>query len=357
MSASLPQTRPSFLIVCLRLVGDVLLSTPLALSIKSHLPDATVDYLVFNGTEGALAKNPHVRRVHTVSDGLSGLWTFTRLWRRYDYSIGTNASDRTAIFCSGTGRRSIGFVLPERKHWWKRVVLSNPRNYDGSLHTVAAMLSQLEVLGIPPVARVVLASDGEDTRFVDERLGAGNFILLHPLSKRDYKYWPAAAWARLAEIIRAETSLRAVFSMGVGAADQEQLAKIRLAAGKHFECFPEPFTFTQIAAAIRKCQAFVGVDTAVTHLAAALEVPVVALFGPSPADRWGPWPNGSSSPRPYARAGGTQRQGRITILQPDWPCVPCDRETCGISKRNKIECLEELSPETVLRELKRLMAT
>jgi len=348
---------PSFLIVCLRLIGDVLLSTSLALSIKKHRPEATVDYAVYDGTQGVLARNRDVRQVHTVRNGISGVRTFARLWRRYDYAIGVNASDRTAFLTAGSAHCSIGFVTRSRKDWWKPYLLTYARHYDRGLHTVPAMLSQLEPLEIPPIPRVIAAFDAEDRAFADQRLGPDDFVLLHPYTRRPYKCWPPAAWAKLAVLIRTETGLRAVFSRGAGAADEAQLDEIRRAVGGALDCFAESFTFAQLAAAIHKSRGFVGVDTAVTHMAAALATPVVALYGPSSALRWGPWPNGCSIPRPYGPSGGVQRQVGITVLQPDWPCVPCDRETCAISKRGRIECMETLDPAVVLQELQRLVAS
>jgi hypothetical protein len=56
----------SFLIVSLRYLGDVLLSTPIVLSIKESFPQADIDYLVFDGTEGVLKKNPLIRSVITM---------------------------------------------------------------------------------------------------------------------------------------------------------------------------------------------------------------------------------------------------------------------------------------------------
>ena len=357
MSVRVTHPNPSILIVNLRLTGDVLLSTPLALSIKQQIPGATVDYLVYRGTEGVLAKNPHVRRVHTVGSGMTGLRAFLRLWRQYDFSIGTNASDRTTIYTFGAGRHSIGFTLPYRSYWWKPLLVSESRIYDTLKHAVPAMLDQLQALDVKPVPRVVMNFDAKDKAFVEQKLGTKDYVLLHPFSRQIYKYWPAAAWAKLASMIRSETGLLAVFSRGVGAGDEQQLAQIRAAAGEPFECFPETFTLNQLAAAIRQARAYVGVDTVGTHLAAALDGPVVALFGPTPADRWGPWPNDCTAPAPYSRTGGTQRRGRITLLQPAWPCVPCDKQSCAITQRGKMECLEQLTPETVFQELKTLLMT
>ena len=67
----MPRDR-TFLIISLRYIGDILLSTALARSIKAALPDATVDYLVFAGNEGILDGNPDVRRVLTMRPGGSG---------------------------------------------------------------------------------------------------------------------------------------------------------------------------------------------------------------------------------------------------------------------------------------------
>jgi heptosyltransferase-3 len=347
--------RSSFLIVSLRYIGDVLLSTPLALSIKTHLPEATVDYLVFSGTEGVLAKNRHVAKVHAIAPGISSLATFLKLFRRYDFALGINPSDRTAIYTLGAGRRSIGFSYFSKQEWWKKTLLSDCRVYAHEQHIVPLILTQLEPLGIPAIPRVIMGFDSADEQFARTELGE-NYVLLHPYTRQSYKYWPAENWRKLAGLIR-EMGLKPVFTRTNVPADEEQLLRIRKAGGADLNVFPKPFSLTQLAAAIRGSSGFVGVDTVGTHMAAALEAPTVALFGPTFVHNWGPWPNGCTTPKPFARAGQIQRHGAITVVQQNWDCVPCGQHTCPISKRDKIECLEAMAPEMVFEELKKLLAT
>jgi heptosyltransferase-3 len=340
-----PAQTPSFLIVCLRYIGDVLLSTPLALSITTHLPGAQVDYLVFKGTEGVLAKNPHVRRVHTLEPDSSGLATLLKLWRRYDYSIGTGWSDRTGIFCFAAGREAHGFCALGGKDRWKRWLLEKCLPFDGRMHMVPLLLTQLESLHIPAIPRVVMGYDADDVRFAREQMGETPYVLLHPYTRQLYKYWPASAWAKLAKLIRSETGVRAVFTRSRAQADEEQFQRIQKEAGGMVDCFAQPFTWTQLAAAIRESRGLVGVDTAATHVAAALGVPTVAIYGSTPASLWGPWPSDWAGDSPFKSRGSTQVCGRVTVLQQSWPCAPCNRETCHISNRGKMECLEDLPPE------------
>ena len=347
LSERQPLEHATFLIVCLRYIGDVLLSTPLALSIKTHLPHAQVDYLVFKGTEEVLAKNPNVRRIHTLSPGSTGLGMMLQLWRRYDYALGTGWSDRTAAFSIACGRQALGFRTLARRDWWKQLLLRHCRMFDGRRHIVPLMLTQLEPLGIPAIPRVVFDCNAGDLAFARRHLGEQPYVLLHPYSRRSFKYWPASAWAGLAERIRSRTNLRAVFTRSPGQADEEQFRRIEIAAGGTVDSLPQPFTLRQLAAAIQGSRAFVGIDTAATHVAAAVGTPTIALYGPTPASQWGPWPNDWPDASPFAMKGKTQVWGSITVVQQSWPCAPCSRETCFISQRGKIECLENRPPEMV----------
>ena len=290
-----------------------------------------MDYLVFKGTEGVLAKNPHVRRVHTLAPGASGLALLLKLWRCYDYSIGTGWSDRTGIFAFACGRQAHGLCTLNGKDWWKRWLLEKCLPVDGRKHMVPLMLTQLEPLKIPAIPRVVMGYDAEDVRFARKQPGDKPYVVLHPYTRQPYKYWPAPAWAKLAELIQSRTPVRAVFTRPHTGTDEEKFKRIQKEAGGMVDCFARPFTWTQLAAAVRNSHGFVGVDTAATHVAAALDVPTVAIYGSTQASLWGPWPNDSASDNPFKAQGGTQSGGRITVLQQSWPCAPCSRETCHIT--------------------------
>jgi heptosyltransferase-3 len=339
----------SFLIVCFRYIGDVLMTTPLALSIKTAIPDADIDYLVFQGTEKAILKNPLVRNIITVPRNSSNLCTMLTLFHRYDVAVAAYPSDRTALAAAMAGKYSVGLSYLGNASWWKKLLLGTVVICDDKNHVVHAMSSMAKALNIVPTPHVTMCFDDDDKTFVHNSIPAGRFILLHPYSLKRCKYWPAENWGRLAYLIHQHTNCVAVFTATPTDADNTYLEEIRSCAPSDVLVFP--CSLNQFAAALKGCTAYIGIDTAATHIAAAMETPTIALYGPSLTRYWAPWPNDCVEASPFAANRGIQRRNYVTVLQQPWDCVPCNRETCAISKSNKIECLESITPDEVFREV------
>lgn len=331
----------------------MLVTTPLAASIKQAVPGAAIDYLVFEGTEGVLTHSPLVRKVITVPQNGSNADVLFSLFHRYDLAFAAYPSDRTLIAATIAGKCSLGLIYDGKDAWWKKALLSAYRYCDDRMHVVANILSLLGPLGIAPVPWVATGYDEKDLAFASTILPVKKYMILHPYSRNNCKYWTAEKWGRLAGLIQEQTDCKAVFTTTPDPVDLSYLQQILATAPHNVVTFKEPCTLGQLAGVIRGSKAFVGIDTVVTHMAAALEVPTVALLGPSLTRYWGPWPNGCTNTAPFAANGGMQQVGNVTIVQKDWPCVPCNRETCSISTRGKMECLEELTPVEVFSELKR----
>jgi len=344
---------PSYLIVCFRFIGDVLLTTPLALSIKTDNPDAVVDYLVFEGTEKVLAKNQHIRNIFTVPRDTSGLRILFSLFRKYDTAIGAYPSDRTAIAAAIAGKRSVGLTYGLKKEWWKSLVLDIHHVCCDRLHVVSNILMLLWRLEIEPVPRVVMGYDDSDITFARDAVPYGDYVVMHPYSMKKYKYWPAKNWAELATLIQERTHSTVVFTRTPDPAGAELLEQIKEHAPQDIRIFDAPCTLNQLAAILKGATAFVGIDTAVTHMAAALDTPTIAIFGPTLTRYWAPWPNGCLNPSPFVENKGVQHKKYITVVQKEWQCVPCNKETCRIGRPGVIECLEKLTVAEVFVELEK----
>lgn len=346
---------PSYLIVCFRFIGDVLVTTPLALSIKTANPDAVIDYLVFKGTEKVLAKNPHIRKVFTVPRDSSGTGILLSLFRKYDIAIAAYPSDRTAVAAAVAGKRTVGLTYGLRKEWWKGLVLDIHQVCYDRIHVVSNILMLLWRLGVEPVPRLVMGYDESDIAFARNAVPFDNYIILHPYSMKEYKYWPAKNWGELAALIQEQTNATVVFTRTPEPEGAKLLEQIQKHAPKDISIFDASFTLNQLAAILKGATAFVGIDTAITHMAAALDTPTVAIFGPTLTRYWAPWPNGNLNPSPFVENKGVQRKNYITVVQKKWQCIPCNQEECRISKRGVIECLEELTVDEVFVELKNLI--
>jgi heptosyltransferase-3 len=119
---------PRILVIAMRRLGDVLLTTPLVRSLKRGLPGARIDMLVFRGTEGMLAGNPDVDGVRTVATRPTPAETYALiklLRRKYDLAISTQTGDRPTFLAFVAGRtgamrcctpiRSTGFAAGPMK--------------------------------------------------------------------------------------------------------------------------------------------------------------------------------------------------------------------------------------------------
>ena len=110
-------------------------------------------------------------------------------------------------------------------------------------------------------------------------------------------------------------------------------------------------TIPQAGTLIRGALAYIGVDTSITHLAAACNTPSIALFGPTPPSNFGPWPNGFIGVQPYQLRARSQTVGNVTILQGPGECVPCRKAGCEDHASSRSECLDQLDPLQVIEAL------
>jgi len=341
------------LVVVPRRIGDVLLATPLIRTLKRAWPRTQLDALVFRGTEGVLATNPDVDRVLTVAERPTlgaHLALYTAIWRCYDLALSLLPGDRPTFYAIAGGKRRIGLQTPDAKASWKRRWLREWLPFDDlDTHTVRMNLRLAEALGVTPIGEVVIRWSEADARGVDDAAPGWNaqpFAVLHPHPKFNYKKWTLAGWTELARWLVAR-GMRVLLS---GSPDAEELAyagevahaldgAVNL-AGK--------LSLAQVGRVLASARLYCGPDTVVTHMAAALGVPTVAVYGPSNPVKWGPWPKGFPPSRnPWARVG-SQRQGNVALVQGETDCVPCMLEGCERHVASYSDCLQHLPARRVI---------
>lgn len=351
------------LVACTRRIGDVLLSTPLVRSLRRAWPDAAIDMLVFRGTESIVETNPDLRRVITVGEQDSfgaRLRTFRALWKHYDLACSTQPSDRTTLYAAAAGKVAVGVLDPVTAPAWKRALLKRWAPFDDlRVHTVTSGLALCPLIGVAPVPEVVVSWRNDDeteaARLLPFDAHTASYAVLHVSPKFAYKKWTVEGWVQLARWL-SERDIRPVVVAG---ADAEE---IRVAGGV---CDGVPravnlagkLRLPAVGALLNLARVYVGTDTAVTHMAAAVGVPTIALFGPSNPVKWGPWPKGHVGPESPWSMVGSQRQGNVALVQGKTTCVPCRYEGCERHVRSLSNCLQHLPAGRVIDAARDLLKT
>jgi len=104
----------------------------------------------------------------------------------------------------------------------------------------------------------------------------------------------------------------------------------------------------QTAALNKKAKLFIGVDTAIMHISAANDTPVLAFFGPTSSDTWGPWDNDLDCST-YHRRGGLQINGKHRVLSTTKHCLPCNNHGCDDTHIS--DCLMHLDDSAVKKNI------
>jgi heptosyltransferase-3 len=338
--------RPRILVVALRRLGDVLLTTPLIRSLKRAWPAATIDVLVFRGTEGILEGNPDIGAVLALPERAGtgeSLALLRKLWRTYDLAISTQSGDRPTLFAWGAGRRSAGFVdAVSLMSAVKRVALDAPVAVVGGVHRVPEVLRLAEALGVPAIAEVV------PPRALPVQRPDGPYAIIHAAPMFRYKRWTEGGWRDLAAGLAAR-GLDVIATSGPSGDERHYLDEVWGGASEVQRL--DPLSWGELAALIAGARIYAGPDTSVTHLAAATGTATIALFGPTDPRLWGPWPT-QGLDRPWDAAGTIQNRGNVWLIQNPascpWSILPCQQEGCERHLNSHSRCLDELAVAQVL---------
>jgi len=339
--------QPRILVVALRRLGDVLLTTPLIRSLKQAWPGAAIDALVFRGTEGILGGNPDIAEVITMPerrDTGESLTLLRRLWRQYDLALSTQSGDRPTLFAWAAGRQSVGFVEAQgaiaRIKW---LALDFPVAAASGLHRVHDVLRLAEAIGVAPVPEVVPPSGPVRTGAVPDR----PYAVIHAAPKFRYKRWTVDGW----QVLAAALDARGLTVLATGGEGEHSYLDEVWAGQPEVRRLDGTLSWPELAGLIGGARLYVGPDTSVTHLAAATGAPTIALYGPTDPRLWGPWP-ASALGTPWDAAGTIQNHGNVWLVQNPpscpWSILPCQQEGCLRRLDSHSQCLDELTVSQVL---------
>jgi lipopolysaccharide heptosyltransferase II len=351
----------NILLVRLRLIGDVVLTTPLIRALRRQFPDAELTYLVERAAAPVLQGNPHLSEVIIAERrrGVARLRDDLNLARRlrarrFDVAIDLHGGPRAAWLTLASGaKRRIGYVIKGRR-WMYTDVVQRPPDL-GPRHSVLNQWDLLAPLGVPPADperdSLEMVEDLNAAARVDQRLrdagiaDASSLIVVHASAGNPFRRWPEASFVSLVcELVRNDpTRAVAVFSGPSDAGAAERITRqARQQLGPLGGAVPTlgHFDVGEIRALARRAAVYIGGDSGPLHVAGTTAVPIVGLFGPTLPERSMPW-------RSAAIAAEAVDAGAL-------PCRPCSQRVCA---PGDFRCLAGIASERVLAAAERVIAT
>jgi predicted lipopolysaccharide heptosyltransferase III len=346
------------LLVRLRLIGDVALTTPLLRALRRQYPEAHLTYLVEAAAAPVVRGNPNLSDVIVVPRrrGLARLRDDLALARRlrrarFDVAIDLHGGPRSAwlTWASGAPRR-IGYTIAGRS-WMYTDVVARPADLSPR-HSVLNQWDLLAPLGIagadPADAPMEMAADPQAEarvarRLRDAGLDGSPVIVIHVSAGNPFRRWPPEAFVALvSELARRDPRRRIVLTSGPSQADaaRQIAAAARQALGPLGAAVPDAgeFDLAELRALVERAAVYIGGDSGPLHIAASTRTPIVALFGPTLAGRSMPWRDA----RWFAEA----------VQIDDLACRPCSQRACV---HEDFRCLSGITPERVVAAAERAL--
>ncbi|MBW2146699.1 MAG: lipopolysaccharide heptosyltransferase I [Deltaproteobacteria bacterium] len=308
-------------------LGDVVMALPVVRTLRSIYPEARIDWAVEETSASILEDNPDLSRALILRTkrwrqrkSLSALQEMAETIRQlrsaeYDLTLDLQGLIKSGFIARITGARlRIGYHRSRCREPFSARFNNLHVQTRADTHIVDQQLELLRPLGIiEPDRRFQILLRREDERHAEEFISRLNRresgpIVINPGASWPTKRWPQDRYVALAQRIVDVLGFPVVVTWG-GEAEGRQAHELVRRAGRGVFLAP-PTDIRQLAALLSKCRLFIGSDTGPLHIAAALGVPTVALFGPSDPHRNGPY-------------GNTSR-----ILHSPLPCSGCYRRQC-----------------------------
>jgi predicted lipopolysaccharide heptosyltransferase III len=352
----------NLLLVRLRLIGDVVFTTPLIRALRRRYPDARLTYLVEDAAAPVVANNPHLDDVVTIRHSrgwrrlVDDLGVARRLRaRRFDVVVDLHGGPRSAWLTWATRAPvRVGYDVPGRE-WMYTRVFHRPRDR-GPIHSVE---NQWQLLGEvdpalaapadPARDRVEMAVAPDARAALSRRLAGygvadgSQILVLHVSAGNPFRRWPESSFAELAAGLACGGARRCVLVTS-GPSDHAAAARVvETARRTAAQAAPrivdaEGLPLGELRALMDRAVLFVGGDSGPLHVASTSDVPIVGLYGPTLPIRSAPW-------RPRELPTASIDAGPL-------PCRPCDQRACA---PGDFRCLTNIPANDVRTAAERLL--
>jgi lipopolysaccharide heptosyltransferase II len=349
----------NILLVRLRLIGDVVFTTPIVRALRRRYPDAQLTYLVEAAAAPVLQQNPHLSDLIVISrrrglrralDDLAIARDLRR--RRFDLTIDLHGGPRAAWLTWASGaRRRIGYAMPGRTWLYTDAVRRAPDLTPR--HCVENQWDLLGPLGIGAPNPIDDAVEMAPDTVADERIAtrlralgitsAHPLVVLHVSAGNPFRRWPEASFAALTSLlVGRDRSRRVIIVSGPSDAPAARrvITEARRLLGPLAGAVPEigDLDLRELHALTARAAVYIGGDSGPAHIAATTRTPVVELLGPTLPGRSRPW----RDPRWYSE----------TVDAGELPCRPCSQRQCV---PGDFRCLTTITAEQVAAAAERAM--
>ncbi len=352
----------NILLIRLRLVGDVVFTTPAIRAIRRRFPDARLTYLVEPAAAPVVRTNPHLDAV-IVSPPRRGLARVVedlslarRLRRaRFDTVVDFHGGPRSSWLCLASGAPvRIGYTITGRgwmySHQVERTRELLPR------HSVVSQWDLLKALDPSFATPPDLTTDSTEMpaepgpiESVDRRLRSAGvdrdhqIIVVHVSAGNPFRRWPIGAFVEtIVQLARADSRRRIVVTAGPSDEVAETRVKdeARAQLGNSSDAVPEvgALDLAEFRALAGRSALYIGGDSGPLHIASTTTVPIVGLYGPTLPVRSEPWRN------PSCVTESVELDGLA--------CRPCNQRSC---EPGDFRCLTRLESSAVVEAAERAL--
>jgi predicted lipopolysaccharide heptosyltransferase III len=332
------------LVVRLRSIGDTVLSTPSLFALKRFLPHASIDILLEDWVAPVLDGFPHVDNVVTFRRGSAA--ARARVARRlrnarYDVVYNLHGGTTATFLTRATGAKyRVGYQSYQyarlHNHLAPSPLLLWERN---QTHSVEQQLALLGWTGIPvsdrPPTQLAIteqAASSIGSRLESAGLIDGPFAVIHPAAAFATKQWASENFGRVAT----ELGVKGLPIVAIATPNQTHIVD------ELKRDTPAPvlalmdLSLPEITALIARARLFVGNDSGIAHIAAAVRAPSVVIFGSSNIAHWRPWATTAAE-----------------VVYEEMECQPCHGYYC--EKFDQPECIKRVPVERVMAAVERVL--
>ena len=332
------------LVVKLRSIGDTVLATPSLIALRRFVPNAQIDILLEDWVAPLLEGHNAVDNVISVGRTASERLKVAFQLRRQKYDVAFNLhGGTTATFftVASQAKHRVGYADYQYSFLYDHLLSAASDFWQTEFtHSAEQQLALLGFVGVPvedrPKTRLVVdqnAAKRVRTACVSGRDEHADFALIHPASAFATKQWSIENFARTAEFL-AENGLQTIAVASEKENDiLEQLKKLSNVPVTTFNDLSLP----EITALASQTKIFVGNDSGIAHIAAAVGTPSVVIFGSSNRNHWRPWTDAPNE-----------------IVFKEFSCQPCPGYRCEVF--GKPRCILEVEQSAVFTALQSILS-